>query len=68
MQARIRVGSIHWVIVEQIEDPDTTHLLAEGGGNVSTFMDYQTNNTSSGSNASNPQQLISSCSVLILCW
>jgi len=31
MQARIRVGSIHWVIVEQIEDPDTTHLLAEGG-------------------------------------
>ena len=30
MKARIRVGSFHWVIVEQIKDPDITFLLAAG--------------------------------------
>ena len=30
MRAFIRVGSFHWVIVDQIEDPETSYLLAEG--------------------------------------
>jgi hypothetical protein len=32
LQARIRIASFHWIVVERIEDPETSWLLETGEG------------------------------------
>jgi hypothetical protein len=42
MKARIRIGSIHWVIVEQIEDRANHYLLAAGESFSLTGLENET--------------------------